>query len=452
MTTEAENISIEEEKLQKNRCKVCKESIQPAAKICPHCGSSQTPVKWAGLSKALKVVGGVTAVLSLIILATQVTNLASQSRKNWLDAIDKVEAAKIFWAVNDQNSALGLLDRAEVIYPNLKESRNLRADIGISSISRINPLATKNSGLEELSTKPDDKGIPEYMYWSTIQRNDIELFLKAVNFPESLATIAEESTGSKRGRALAYLAWVELILNTATLNPGSEFNIDIDAIFNIAIKASKDDEIVNLFRAAWLASSYRLKGKTKESERLEQSLRSFNKVLSKCTTPDIKINNLLLKRWTRALQLETLPGIEPLLVLNDMLLDGESLAINSLSLTRRYFISLSGLGSTPYPENVKKLETELLNRFKASTLVELSTQLALIHYGCPLNEGYCTGDERESGQMLFAIGRIYELAGNNSRAYEFYKRAKDNAGLSGWWASSFKSGLQRTAPPQELTK
>ena len=440
MASLQESQNITDPALKKKECIACKELINSAALVCPKCRSPQKSEKWQGIATVLKFVAGFTAVLSLIIVANEVTNLASHDRKLRENALEVVEAARLLWSAKDENSALSLLDKAEVIYPNLQESRKLRSDIGKSLISYIYSLSS-NSGLEELDIKPDETGIPRYIYYSTIKRKNVESLLQKVSFPESLALLAGESKGFERARALAYMAWVEIILNPGINIPGSSIDIDIDKIFNQALEVSEDDAIVNLFRAVWLASSLNLYGDINKAKRLEQSKASFTRALAKCRDSEVVIYDLSLRRWIRSLQLDTLPSIEALDVVRDMIKNKEPLR-NSFALTRLVFISLSG----KYAETAKEIEAELINRYKPEVLVEVATELASIHFGCK-SDGSCSEkSDRETGQMLFAIGRMYEFSGNLSKAHDFYQKAMSNAGLAGWWGGAFENALERTKP------
>jgi len=428
-------------KLRVIECVACKEQIHPNAKICPQCGSPQKPDQWSSLGKILKVVAGFTAILSLIIVATDVNKLASEERNRRAAAMELVDAAQLLWEIRDTNTALSLLRKADVMLPGIREANELRTDIGIATISRINPLdGYGREGLSKLSIEKDDAGIISYYLGTKAYRKDVKLFLKDVIFPESLVLAGNKSIGSERAQFLAYLAWVELIRQQP-----SEKAVNINNIFNKALEANKNDTTVNLLRAAWLASE-RYDGPLEYSTRLELSKASFAKVLEYVSKkPDAMVNGLSLHLWLRALQLKVLPAIESLSVVQDMRSKGELFPeLSTRGLTGRLFISLSGWSGAPDPKIVKKIETDLVSHFKPVELIEITTWLASIHYGCS-SDGKCTVSGHESGQMLFAIGRMYELDGNSTRAYEYYQHAK-HVSLAGWWRSTFLEALKRTEP------
>ena len=438
MTLISNSHPVNDSQLRDIECVACQEDIHPKAIICPHCGTYQKPNQWASLGRIMKIIAGFTAVLSLIIVATDVNKLASDSREHRIAAMDLVKAAQLSWQIKDKDAALSLLKKAETIAPGNKEANIIRTDIGIATISRIYPLIGPGYSLKELSIKPDDTGIPSYHYWNMSDQKSLNLVLRDVAFPESLILEGSKLANSERARALAYLAWVELIKQNPSKNV-----VNIETIFNKAMNADKNDAITNLLRAAWIISE-RYVGLLEHTTRLEQSKASFARALAYVDkNPGTTVNGLSLLRWIRALQLEALPDVEALAIVQEIRSNGEHLPqVSTKWLTRSLFISLSGLGGSPYPEKVKKIEADLVSRFKPSELAKIATWLASIHYGCS-TDGTCTEDK--SAQILYAIGRMYELDGNRTRAYEYYQYTK-RAGLGGWWSSTCLDGIERTKP------
>jgi tetratricopeptide (TPR) repeat protein len=439
MSSDSETCPISDQPTKFSNCVACQELINPKATICPHCESPQHPEKWAIFGTFLKIVGGISAVFSLIIVATEVSNLASEGSNRKTVAKELVKAAELLWEVEDKNAALSLLDKAETVLPGFHNANTLRTNIGIATISRIFPLV-RDRGLRRLLTDPNKDGVPYYRYYDGVSDNDLKLILKKVSLPESLARKAEDSKGDERARSLAYLAWAMMIQEYLEGNV-----VEINKIFKKALEASKNDPVTNLLMAAWLASDY-YKDQLDYADRIKQSKALFKKSLAYSGNKPDDINGLYLKRWIRALQFETLPAFEALEVIQEMLSNKEPLPKEqTLPVTRNLFISLTGRGGAPNEKRVKQTEADLLSRFKPKALVEISIWLASIHYGCSSN-GRCTDTNHESAQMLFAIGRMYELDGNQSKAHSYYQYAKQQTELSGWWTSSFLDAIQRTVP------
>ena len=427
------------------KCIACKNTIHQKATVCPYCGSSQLPESlWEKFEHYLKVIAGITAVFTLIIVASDLNKLATENLKKHSNAKELVNAASTFWELGDKKTTLSLLKKVDRNYPDFTEATELKSQIGKELITILNPLMFASHYAGKLMITPNSNGTSRYVY-NTLHKKEILKELTDINFAESLVLVANSSTGTKRARALAYLAWVELI----TQRDNSEININ--TIFDKALKADNEDVIVNVFRAVWLSSDH-YKGPLDESNRIEQAKVSFNKALqfSKGNSGTI-INGISLYHWIRALQLESLPDIEALKVAYDIHAnDGLLSEFSTQSLTRQIFISLSGRGGAPQRNKVKAIENKLTQHFKTEELVDIVSWLALTHYGCTA-DGQCTNDNYESAQIMYAIGRSYELGGYRQQAYKYYQYAQ-GISMSGWWKSTFQSALERTKPEENSGK
>jgi hypothetical protein len=117
--------------------------------------------------------------------------------------------------------------------------------------------------------------------------------------------------------------------------------------------------------------------------------------------------------------------------------------------TNNNFIALSGIGGAPYQGEVPELEKELISRFDTDHLLKLAFWLAEKHYGCG-PDGRCKDagiGGRRACQMLYAIGRIYELSGDIENAHKIYLRAQSQQNDKlGWWTDFIQTGLERTQP------
>lgn len=96
----------------RTRCVACREPIQLDARVCPHCHTAQAPERWKALASILKWIGGVTAVISLVIGMLQLNSLF----RNWQDRQETVhelvQAADMQSQAGDYGGAWKLLNQA----------------------------------------------------------------------------------------------------------------------------------------------------------------------------------------------------------------------------------------------------------------------------------------------------------------------------------------------------
>lgn len=119
------------------KCRVCRELIQPGARICPHCRSSQSRRRWWHYTVvALKWVGGATAVLSLVALSIQLTEIVQNSLKTRVSVGQLVKVAGLLRAKNDLTGAQEMLDQALRLDPGDFSAHQLQVQIAMQQIRR----------------------------------------------------------------------------------------------------------------------------------------------------------------------------------------------------------------------------------------------------------------------------------------------------------------------------
>ncbi len=116
-------------------CSACRESIQPGAQLCPHCRSPQSRRKWwQSAVAALKWVGGITAILSLVALSLQLSEVYRNFRKTRISVEALNRAAGQLVANNDLTGALEILDEALQLDPTNSNSRDLKIEISMKRV------------------------------------------------------------------------------------------------------------------------------------------------------------------------------------------------------------------------------------------------------------------------------------------------------------------------------
>ncbi len=107
---------------QRKPCIACHEPIRPQASVCPHCGSPQSKGRWKFLGTALKWLGAVTALISLVAGSLQLNGLLQASRER-SDSVQKlVKAADMQIEYNDLDSALQLVEQALALQPGSRDA------------------------------------------------------------------------------------------------------------------------------------------------------------------------------------------------------------------------------------------------------------------------------------------------------------------------------------------
>jgi len=102
---------------QRKPCIACHEPIRPKARICPHCGSPQSGSRWKFLGTALKWIGAVTALISLVAGSFQLNGLLQSSRERSESVQKLVKAADMQIEYSDLDSALQLVEQAIELQP-----------------------------------------------------------------------------------------------------------------------------------------------------------------------------------------------------------------------------------------------------------------------------------------------------------------------------------------------
>ena len=95
----------------------CCEVIHPKARVCPHCHSPQQPRKLHAAATFLKWVGGVTAVISLVIGMDRLNDLYSSWRERAATIEELVAAARLQEEARDYAGGWSLLQQALALDP-----------------------------------------------------------------------------------------------------------------------------------------------------------------------------------------------------------------------------------------------------------------------------------------------------------------------------------------------
>ena len=120
----------------KKKCIACREPIMINASICPHCRTSQSPSKFRHLGNIVKWIGGITAVLTLIIASVQLNRIleGTLERKESVDEL--VRASDLLAENSDYVGAFKLIDQALELSPASRPARERQVKISMQYVRK----------------------------------------------------------------------------------------------------------------------------------------------------------------------------------------------------------------------------------------------------------------------------------------------------------------------------
>ena len=200
-----------------SHCVACLEPLRAGARRCPHCQASQRPQRWQAIGDALKWIGGVTAILSLFLMAQQVNNVVS----TWTDRQESVAAlimaSDLQASAGDHAAAWGLLDQALALEPGSTRIQAHRVNLAMLWVRNVAITGDQTFGdiLNPL--------LPS-------------LYLGAVR-----------SNSSERADALAHIGWSNAL---RSLDRSARFSVDEQ--FEAALVADPNNVFAHTWLATWL--------------------------------------------------------------------------------------------------------------------------------------------------------------------------------------------------------
>ena len=314
----------------------------------------------------------------------QLYTLVQQSQDKSIIAAQLVRAAKVQFKANDFEAGHKLLKQAVQVSPGSKEAMKLLVQMGVDTLQGIYPIWGSGYGNGLIRVSYDDSGAETYYFLT--DREDILTFLDEIQINSLLSRAVVESSGEQRAKLLAHLAWLKLAKNT------SDSTIDVEILFEDAIKAEEKNVYANTMIAAWFLSPY-YQGKYEEDKMVLQSKAYEHfKVALQQTSNNKKLphEKYYPRAWIRSIQRACLNGVDELKIVDEMWENGEPI-VSTLGVTRGTFIALSGRGGAPYQGVVPELEKELISRFDTDHLLKLASWLAEKEYGCG-SDGTCFKD------------------------------------------------------------
>lgn len=243
---------------QRKACIACREQIQREARICPQCGSPQSGARWKFLGTALKWIGAVTALLSLIAGSVQLHGLLQASRER-SEAVQKlVKAADMQIEYGDLDSALQLVEQAIALQPGSRAAGERQVAVAMMLLRR---------GLKEGDQKKNDSLLP-VLYRGAVDADPVraadalahiglanKLRRSAQNKEFPIEEYFQRAVALDADNVFAHVFWAESLLdNTWRQEAGNNLEA-AEQHFAMAMKDGRHQDYVQQHRFDWLRAT-----------------------------------------------------------------------------------------------------------------------------------------------------------------------------------------------------
>jgi hypothetical protein len=135
----------------KKKCIACQEPILINARMCPHCRTPQSRSIIGNLGSVMKWIGGITAVLTLIIASIQLNRIIEGTLERKESVEELVRACDLLAENSDYEGAFHLLDQALELSPASRPARERQVKISMQYVRKY-LLKPKKEKLELLDS------------------------------------------------------------------------------------------------------------------------------------------------------------------------------------------------------------------------------------------------------------------------------------------------------------
>lgn len=348
-----------------SHCVACLEPLRSGARRCPHCHAPQNPQRWQLIGDALKWIGGVTAVLSLFLVAQQVNNVLS----SWTDRQESVAAlimaSDLQASAGDYAGAWGSLDQALSLEPGSTRVQAKRVDLAMLWVRNV--ARTGDQTFSEII----DPLLPS-------------LYLGAVR-----------SDSGERADALAHIGWSNALRTRDGIR-----QLAIDEQFDAALAADPDNVFAHTWQARWL---YMRENDTDyDQPRIDLARMHFDAALAAGQR----------RQWVRNLQLSSYIGsydaaaqIETIAVLASIKAEGDPLPAFAAAFEQELTDLVLDRG-----DRADGLRKAALGRFTWEEILDVYNLVLSLE-----------PDSKRKPQVRYAVARITELTGDPGTALTMYR-------------------------------
>lgn len=248
------------------QCVACKEEILMEALVCPKCRSKQKPPKWEKILISIKWIGGITALISLIIGVRQVSGIVKDWKERDESVRQIVTASKMLVEMKDYQAAWQLSKNATKLAPSSKDAFIQHVDVAMSFIRNIRAQKGDRTYTEIID--------PLIM---------------------TLSQAAGDENNDRSAAALAHIGWA----NFWRLKD-KKADYEVEEYLLKALEYSPENTYGNLFRGLWLldiqyeGEYMRFKD---DKDKLTDAMSHFRKALEVGENPTF-VNELIISSLT----------------------------------------------------------------------------------------------------------------------------------------------------------
>ncbi len=356
-------------------CVACYEMINASATTCPHCGASQSLYRFKALGLALRWLGGVVTIISLVIGGITLNQFYQEWHERQMATAEIVDAAD--WLIKTENyqQAWQMYEQAATLSPSSVLVRDGRFKLAL--------LWLKNFQVERTLLANTLKEISEILY-------------------RGLPDAEKEQAAA----ILAHIGYVHVIRK---LN-GLPRIVDVEKLFELALNTSANSAIANSMYARWLLLKKPMTQKTllRANDLFKQALTS-----SKQQEFTRRIRLLSLVNYTNGYDSEIeLTALQLLLQALTEVREREQMP-PALPIRQKILDGYGRMGKADHVENL---------------VMSLPAESHLLTYQWLMQD---ISDNRESmkGQSTYIIARLNEQIGNTDLAIHQYYRTIGAAGV-----------------------
>ena len=260
-----ENATIQTEHskndIKTKHCIACMELIHENAKICPFCKRSQHIASLSVTVNIIKWIGGITALVSLVLAVTQLNNYFEGWREKRELVNELIAAAKIQQESGDYMQALSLLEEATQLEPSSRNSRQAKVQLAmtlvrtkrawqkdtVEVVNKLLPIMVRGAASSDVLVAADVKA---HIGWAYI------LMTEATQNQFSIDNYCDRALQQDYNNAYAHAFWGYWTLSRYNKNKYHISNNQkaIDH-FNKAVKSGRDLNLVRYLQISALENS-----------------------------------------------------------------------------------------------------------------------------------------------------------------------------------------------------
>jgi tetratricopeptide (TPR) repeat protein len=366
----------------------CLETIRAGARRCPHCHAPQGAQRWQVIGDSLKWIGGVTAVLSLFLVAQQVNNVV----QSWTDRQESVaaliKASGLQANAGDYAGAWGLLEEALELEPGSTRVQAQRVDLAMLWVRNVSTF------------------------------ND-QTFSEIINpLLPSLYLGAVRSGPGERADALAHIGWS----NALRALDGARW-LAIDGQFDAALETDPNNVFAHAWQARWLYM--RPNTRVYEADRIDLARSHFDAALATGQQ----------RAWIRSLQLSSYLGshypaarVEAIAVVASIEAEGGTLSAGQAGSFKRTIRELL----IERGDQADALRELALNSFSWTEILAVYGWVGSTH-----------PDGSERPLERYVLARLTELSGDPAAALAMYRSLRKEAGSGYTFSDELLEAVER---------